>query len=118
MQQLALSRYGQEAADTVGEWRSLIDDSKNLPEIKKLVASTLPAASLIRLAIDYDTPWSQVEELLARAKKANQQTELLVGRRSRVRAIHLFDRLSGTPFYLKAYADGQACVQGDGTQRT
>lgn len=38
MQQLALSRYGQEAAKTVGEWRSMIDDSKHLPEIKKLIA--------------------------------------------------------------------------------
>ena len=37
MQQLARSRYGQEAANTVSEWRSLIDESKKLPEMKKLI---------------------------------------------------------------------------------
>ena len=60
MQQLALSRYGQEAADTVGEWRSMIDDSKNLPEIKKLVAVNNFFNSRIRWVQDPEA-WNQAD---------------------------------------------------------
>jgi len=37
MQNLAKSRYGQQAADTVGQWRTLINDIQALPEDQKLV---------------------------------------------------------------------------------
>jgi predicted transglutaminase-like cysteine proteinase len=36
MQSLAMSRYGQQAADLVGEWRAMIDDIQSLPEEQKL----------------------------------------------------------------------------------
>ena len=38
-QQLAMERYGQRAADLVGAWRKLLEDSRNLPEAEKLAAA-------------------------------------------------------------------------------
>lgn len=37
MQSLAFSRYGQNAADLVGQWRAMIDDIQGLPDEQKLV---------------------------------------------------------------------------------
>ncbi|MEJ6539011.1 MAG: hypothetical protein QNL94_01360, partial [Halioglobus sp.] len=37
MQALALSRYGQNAADLVAQWRVMIDDIQDLPDEQKLV---------------------------------------------------------------------------------
>ncbi len=37
MQQLAQSRYGAQAAYTIGEWRNMMDEVRNLPERDKIV---------------------------------------------------------------------------------
>jgi len=37
MQNLALTRYGQQAADTVGEWRAAIDQAQAVPDEQKIV---------------------------------------------------------------------------------
>ena len=37
MQNLALTRYGQAASDTVGEWRAAIDQAQGMPDEQKIV---------------------------------------------------------------------------------
>ena len=37
MQNLALTRYGQQASDTVGEWRAAIDQARGMPDEQKIV---------------------------------------------------------------------------------
>jgi predicted transglutaminase-like cysteine proteinase len=37
MQNLAMSRYGQQASNTVGEWRAAIDQAQGMPDEQKIV---------------------------------------------------------------------------------
>ncbi|MFB0951065.1 MAG: transglutaminase-like cysteine peptidase [Halioglobus sp.] len=58
MQALALSRYGQNAADLVAQWRVMIDDIQDLPDEQKLVKVNHFFNSKIRWVEDPEA-WGQ-----------------------------------------------------------
>ena len=58
MQALALSRYGQNAADLVAQWRVMIDDIRDLPDEQKLVKVNHFFNSKIRWVEDPEA-WGQ-----------------------------------------------------------
>ena len=60
MQSLALSRYGQSAADLVAQWRFLIDDIQGLPDEQKLVQVNHFFNSKIRWVGDPQA-WGQID---------------------------------------------------------
>jgi predicted transglutaminase-like cysteine proteinase len=73
MQSLALSRYGTNTADTVSQWRTLIDDIKPLADYDKLIAVNDFFNARIRWVEDIDN-WGQKDywatplETMARRK--------------------------------------------------
>lgn len=58
MQALALSRYGQNAADLVAQWRVMIDDIQDLPDEQKLIKVNHFFNSKIRWVEDPEA-WGQ-----------------------------------------------------------
>ena len=81
--------------------------------------ATIPAAPVVKLAIDRDVPWAQVKASLDIMDQRKQTPVLLVAERRKVRAFARFDvvareqmeELRAHAIEITAYTDGKACVR-------
>lgn len=94
------------------------DDGATLVLAPKNLKPKIPDAKKVRLAVERTVAWKHVNTLLERLDAARKDIVFLVGRRHKVRAFYLREKLKVGPkqaFRLIATSKGRSCVAPSGS---
>lgn len=74
-------------------------------------ATRIPDAPMVRLAIDRQVTWGEVQVILDVMRERGQVPVLLVTERHNVKAFRIEDAFEGPAIDLLAFTDGKSCVR-------
>lgn len=88
-------------------------EAAEAPVVKVMPGQTpvIPAAKVVKLAIDRKVTWGLVKAIAAAMEAKGQTPVFLVAKQLRVQAFHFSDPLKGPHIEVLTYTDGKLCVK-------